>query len=374
MKKYLLITLVGIALVANLFVSFDSNKKVQVPKFKGYLVLEKYVYANEYLAKLDFSEQVGQRLIISIPGTSLDESTEELLSMVKPGGIILFSSNIQSEDQVIQLTEDLQKWASDNHLPPFFIGVDEEGGVVERIWFSPVEKAQPELGSINDEVTTRENAEKTAATLKKLGINMNFAPVADIAYSGDSVMLERSFGSDANLVANHTSWIINEFEKNGIAAVAKHFPGHGRTPVDSHNQLPSVNVTKEEWLKSDGFPFIKAVDGGGDFIMSGHLIYPAISPDITSQSSTWLNEILRNDLGFDGVVISDDIKMGAAGNEFSATAIQCLSNGNDMIIVVLNKEDLLEVVNQSYSNSHSGKADLSVKRILVRKFQYLRQN
>ncbi len=293
-------------------------------------------------------EQIGQMFFIAIPGTTLDEETKNLLDTVKPGGILLFAENIETKPQTQKLTADLQRWASEAGLPPLFIAVDEEGGIVERIAFDQVEYSAAELGKFNDEQTTRHTARETAETLKDLGINVNFAPVADIAFSENSIMTERAFGNDPDDVSRQIGWTIEEYNDTGIIACAKHFPGHGRTTTDSHEALPTIGITKDQWRTTDGKPFKEAILSDVPMIMVGHLKYPQIDSNIASQSKVWMTDILRDELGLEGLIVTDDLKMGGAqidGN-YTEKIEQSVTNGADMIILALEPDETGEVVRQ----------------------------
>jgi len=322
---------------------------------------------------MTLDEKTGQTLFISITGTTLTDQTKKLLDKVKPGGIILFTPNIQTEEQTQKLTADLQEWVENSDLPPLFIAVDEEGGVVERINFNPVQYSQPQLGQINKEETTRQTMSETAQTLSALGINTNFAPVADIAFSDKSIMADRAFGHTSALVSNHVGFAIEEYNEAKIFSTTKHFPGHGRTPADSHQILPEIDLSREDWDKNERIPFDTAIDSNVRFVMAGHLIYPQIDNNMTSTSSKWITEILRKDMEFKGIIIADDIKMGATGTNLSTTALKMLDAGNNMIIAVLDQDSLINIasdIEERYCEEEADKV-LSTKilRILVLKYE-----
>lgn len=334
---------------------------------------EESIYANRISNELKLELKVGQLLVISIPHTSSREILENTIASIKPGGVILFKADIQNEQQTQELTTMLQEIAKEQGLPPLFIGVDEEGGLVERISFDPVTYYPAELGTVDNETTTKEITASIAETLRNLNINVNFAPVADIAYAPDSFMTNRSFGPSPELVSKHVTWSVEEYEKSGILSTAKHFPGHGRTPVNSHETLPVIDISKDTWLKTDALPFIAAIDSNVPFIMPGHLLYPQIDEYPVSISSVWLKDILRHELGYTGIIIADDIKMGALGDDIPQSAVSALSSGNDMIITVLDPE-LLETTRQRLLTHYQDpiqEEELNEKliRILEAKFQ-----
>ncbi|MBN1373895.1 glycoside hydrolase family 3 protein [Candidatus Dojkabacteria bacterium] len=315
---------------------------------------------------LTYEERIGQLLIISIEGTTLTQDTINLLNAVKPGGVILFKSNIMTMSQTQKLTADLQTWAANAGLPPLIIAVDEEGGIVERITFSPAQYSQEELGNINTPNTTIANAQSIADNLKLLGINTNFAPVADIAFLENSIIQKRSFGADPQKVASHVGVTIDTYNQNNILSTAKHFPGHGRTTTDSHLLLPTIDISKQTWLSSDAIPFITAIEHDVPFIMIGHLLYPQIDSKMASLSEVWMEDILRGELGFKGLIISDDIKMGAVGLSIDEAGLQMLGNGCDILVTALSKNQTIALKNYLIANLNTLVSSQELNQRLIR--------
>lgn len=307
-------------------------------------ILSGYLAAHETVQNMTIEEMIGQTLIIQVPNTIITEYNTELINTYKPGGIILFAVNISTANQTTNYTAGLQEVAAEAGIPPLFIAVDEEGGEVERIDFDPVPYSQRDLGDMNDETTTRDTASDTAEKLLNLGFNVNFAPVADIAWPGGSIMYYRSFGDNPETVSQHISWVFDEFNSAGLIGTAKHFPGHGRTLQDSHVGMPTIDISKDEWLATDALPFVTAIDSGAKMIMVGHLYYPQVDSEIASESGIWLNDILRNELGYTGLIISDDIKMGGTEENPVQAGIDMIIAGNDMIIAAVDGDTLGQIV------------------------------
>lgn len=337
-------------------------------KLSAVVALKKDVYAHTTYASLTIEQMAGQHLFISLADDSSEQDLRSLLSEVHPGGILLFASNIKSADQTRTLITSLQTIAREIGDPPLFIAVDEEGGVVERIWFDPTTFSAAELGNLNNEQSTKDTVRETARILTSLGFNVNFAPVADIAFSNNSVMLYRSYGSSPESVARQVSWTVEEYLENDIRPTVKHFPGHGRTSTDSHSGLPLIEISKEEWLDTDAIPFKAAIDAGTTFVMSGHIQFSSVDSAPASSSKIWLTDILREELGFKGIVVSDDIKMGAYHQDYPTTALQMLIAGNDMIIAAVDTQALTEIADaiktQSPENLSEGHERSSILRIL----------
>jgi beta-N-acetylhexosaminidase len=325
-------------------------------------------YSREYSEE----EIIGQSLIVSIVGTHFNSQTETFLDEVKPGGVILMPSNIESRTQVRRLTKDLQKWALSRNLPPLFICIDQEGGVVQRLTFAPVEYSQPALGAIDKKSVTQQNTQKLSEELADLGINVNFAPVVDVAYSSNSIMADRSFGNNPELVEKHLLWETAIYDKNPrVLYTLKHFPGHGRTPIDSHETIPSITVSLGRWYDTDGKPFEAGIERGARIVMTGHIKYPKVDDKIASQSGFWINEVLRKELGFKGLVIADDIKMGAVEDNYIDAGAKFLDAGNDMIITILEPEKNIQLEQSLYNHQKKLKAN-NVKRTKKVYWRFLR--
>ena len=377
MRKIVLpVILLAILIVVHLLSFRQNPSSLIAPGIHPVVVLQEDLYAHSLSSSLSSTQKVGQLMFISIPPSATEQDLRDTLGSIHPGGILLFASNIRSAEQTRQLTSLLQQIAQEQGDPPLFIAVDEEGGVVERIWFDPMEYSAPELGSLNDEAAFRDVIKETAATLTDLGINVNFAPVADIAFSSNSIMVDRSYGSSVTGVSQRVSYAIDEYLKNGIFPTVKHFPGHGRTTVDSHETLPSIDISNETWLETDANPFRTAISTHVPFIMSGHIQYPQIDTNPASSSSVWLSQIVRDELGFNGIIVSDDIKMGAYSQDYATTALHMITAGNDMIIAAVDYDYLVDISNNLSSaipqDSSDSQLNESVLRILRLKYNLSR--
>lgn len=265
---------------------------------------------------------IGQMLMVGFRGTELPPDHPFLADVrdLKVGGVILFDydvalkspvRNIQSKEQVRRLTSALQSAAA----RPLFIAVDQEGGRVARLkpqhGFPPL-PSQAELGRLNREEATRTHARRTAKSLAEVGINVNFAPVVDLFHPDNPVIgrLERSYGADTALVIRHARWTIEEFQRKGILSAVKHFPGHGSSREDSHLGLPDVTAV---WSPKELEPFAALIrEGLTDMVMTAHLFNRRWDPDHPATlSERVLTGVLRQELGFEGVIVSDDMQMGA---------------------------------------------------------------
>ncbi len=281
------------------------------------------------------AQRAGQRLMIGFNGTRLDNRLRYCIGRLKIGGLILFSRNLESPEQISELCRSAQAYARQCGQPPLFIGIDQEGGQVARLKppFTQFDGA-PHIRTVED---ASRFARITASELGRSGINMDMAPVLDVLpAAGESVMAQRSFGKDPDQVSKMGCTIIDQMQNNGILAVAKHFPGIGRTVLDSHMDLPDLDTDSSTLMAHDLLPFAAAIQKQVSGIMLSHIRYRAIDPRWpASLSESIAHDLLRNQMGFDGLVLTDDIDMGAIAKHYDTADIvqQCLNACIDIILV-----------------------------------------
>lgn len=324
------------------------------------------------------TEKLGQMVMIGIQGTKVDDDSLYMLNQYHMGGVILFDRNMESPEQVKQLTSDLQ--AQSNEKVPLFIGIDEEGGDVVRM----AEKLTPppsqkEIGATGDTEQARTWAIKTAKSLKDMGINVNFAPVADVG-SND----KRSYSTDTNTVIDFVRAATKGYQQENIIYSLKHFPGIGKGKVDSHIDSSSIDVAKEVLMTEDIIPFKTIIDENDPndyFILVSHLKYPALDEEYpASLSSKIMTDLLRNELGYKGIIITDDMEMGAVANhnDFRSIGVNAVKAGADIVLVCHEYEHQQEVYLGLLDAVNSGeisqeRIDESVKRIIKVKLLHLYQ-
>lgn len=324
------------------------------------------------------TEKLGQMVMIGIQGTKVDDDSLYMLHQFHMGGVILFDRNMESPEQVKQLTSDLQ--AQSNEKVPLFIGIDEEGGDVVRM----AEKLTPppsqkEIGETGDIEQAKTWAIKTAKSLKDMGINVNFAPVADVG-SND----KRSYSTDANTVIDFVRAATKGYQQENIIYSLKHFPGIGKGKVDSHIDSSSIDVAKEVLMTEDILPFKTIIDESDPndyFILVSHLKYLALDEEYpASLSSKIMTDLLRNELGYKGIIITDDMEMGAVANhnDFRSIGVNAVKAGADIVLVCHEYEHqqevylgLLDAVNNGEISQE--RIDESIKRIIKVKLLHLYQ-
>lgn len=330
------------------------------------------------VASMSQTEKLGQMVMIGIQGTKVDDDSLYMLNQYHMGGVILFDRNMDSPEQVKQLTSDLQ--AQSNEKVPLFIGIDEEGGDVVRM----AEKLTPppsqkEIGATGDIEQAKIWAIKTTKSLKDMGINVNFAPVADVG-SND----KRSYSTDTNTVIDFVRAATKGYQQENIIYSLKHFPGIGKGRVDSHVDSSSIDVTKEILMAEDIIPFKTIIDESDPndyFILVSHLKYPALDEEYpASLSSKIMTDLLRNELGYKGIIITDDMEMGAVANhnDFRSIGVKAVKAGADIVLVCHEYEHQQEVYLGLLDAVNSGeisqeRIDESVKRIIKVKLLHLYQ-
>lgn len=320
----------------------------------------------------------GQRLMVGFDGTNLNQDLKHIIGEIKACGIILFKRNIETPKQVADLCADCQAYAKECRVPPLFVAVDQEGGTVARLKEPfTVFPGNPFIESIQE---ARTFASITAGELKQVGINMNFAPVLDIAPAGtDSIMKDRVFRGDEKMVSLLGMEVIRTLQENGIMAVAKHFPGIGRTIKDSHFHLPVLDIDLETLKQVDMVPFAHAKKEGVSGIMLSHISYPGLDPRWQASLSPFIaNDLLRDHLGYDGLVMTDDLDMKAISSDMKTCIRQILISGIDLALICHKGPNMDIAFNEMAQHLHADESlyllgKKSVERILRFKKKYLGQ-
>jgi beta-N-acetylhexosaminidase len=330
------------------------------------------------IAEMTIEEKVGQLIMVGFEGTQANEAIETHIRKRFVGGIVLFSRNIQSPQQTAELTNELQRLAEATARQiPLFIGIDQEGGWVIRLKEgATVLPGNMALGATDSTELAERAGEITAVELAAVGVNLNFAPVMDVNNNPDNPVIgRRSFGESPELVSRLGISYIRGLQRNGVLATVKHFPGHGDTTVDSHFELPTVNHDLERIHALELQPFRAAIDADVAAIMTAHIIYPAFDADRPATlSPTILTDLLRKELGFDGLLITDDMEMKAIDDRYRSgeAAVMAVEAGADIVMVLWTPAKQIEVFDALLSAIKSGRIsqarlDQSIERILKSK-------
>ncbi|MCR8645973.1 glycoside hydrolase family 3 protein [Paenibacillus sp. N1-5-1-14] len=301
--------------------------------------------------ELTLKEKIGQMLMTGFEGLEPDMNIYDLLQNHYIGGIVLFSRNLDHPEQAFALTQRLQRIAKAATGIPLWIGTDQEGGMVVRLRQGIAQlPAAMAMGAARNPELLYEAARGTAEELKLLGINMNFAPVVDINVNPRNPIIDvRAFGDDTELVSDLGIAAMRGFRDGGIVSAIKHFPGHGDTETDSHAELPVVRHSLERLHTVELVPFHRATSAGAEAIMTAHVGIPLLTggvPIPATLSRDILSGLLREELGFDGLIITDCMEMNAVtqGIGVGEAVVQAVLAGADLLLVSHTYESQLEAV------------------------------
>jgi beta-N-acetylhexosaminidase len=288
----------------------------------------------EAMDRLSVRNAVGQMFIIGMEGTEPNYYIEKMVRERNIGGVLLLGYNMESEEQTKALTDSLQRLSLETEPAiPLFVAVDYEGGEVQSAPWVSAQPAAAEVGGRADPEEARRIAKSIGRELRRGGVNTDLAPVVDTGLG--AAIGSRSYGDDPALVARMGAAFVKGLKEAGAVSSAKHFPNHGPALEDSHVARPAVDHDMQTVLRSDLPPFQAAIEAGVPMVMAGHLVYPALDPDRPASLSPAAIGLLRGELGFDGVVVTDDLIMEGAkrGGTTAGAALQAIEAGADLLIV-----------------------------------------
>ncbi len=355
--------------------------------------------ADEIMKKMTLREKIYQMCIITPeqlggkdsennewsrwPVTQVDERAGAALAKYPVGGIIFFEGNLKSPDQTRKMLSGLQDYASQNGLVPLFLCIDEEGGKVARIANNPgfdVPKTGP-MKNIKNAAEALEAGRTIGRYLSGLGFNVDFAPDADVLTAAGSVIIgNRSFGSDPLTVTEFASAVSDGLHEFGIMSCFKHFPGHGAVEADTHVGLAYTDKTLADLMECEMIPFAKAKEKGIDMIMAAHISLPTVLGDNTpcSLSEYLLTDILKKSLGYDGLVITDALNMGAIAKicDNGTAAVQAVKAGADILLMPPDLEEAVSAVEEAVKSGTipEQRIDDAVRKILEKKLALKKQD
>ena len=331
---------------------------------------------NNHLLELPFEQQIGQFFFIGLPGTEIDEEARALIEEIKPGGIVIFGRNVESAEQLRKLMDDAAGLVPVRPL----LAIDQEGGLVDRL--RPIFPPMPSARAIRqhgDLAGARKLGRVTGELLQMLGFNLNFAPVMSIITEARSKLTNglysRSYGRSPGEVLGYTTVYMRGLQGTGCLGCLKHFPGLGAGEVDSHIEMPLVPLTRDDLLAQDLAPYIELFQRADDRVRvvmvshggfpnidikkgtTGGLVTPAsINPNI-------VNQLLRQELGFKHLVVTDDLEMGAIAKHFEIedASVRAFEAGEDMLLICATPETIRRGYRALLAAARDGK--LSKQRI-----------
>ncbi|HSE57296.1 MAG TPA: beta-N-acetylhexosaminidase [Nitrospiraceae bacterium] len=332
------------------------------------------------MARLELTsrEKIGQLFMVGFLGTSVTPDLATFLKEYKPGGVILFSRNLESVEQIVQLTNDLQACSPKS---PLLISIDQEGGRVSRLprgftIFPPCEL----IGRCHSGELAYAAAATIAKELKAVGINMNMAPVLDVNSNPDNPVIgDRAFGATPEVVGELGLVTAAGLQDNKVVACGKHFPGHGDTNADSHKELPIVEASRERLEALEFSPFRRATAAGIATLMTAHVLYKALDDRLPATlSPDVITHLLREQMRYDGVVLTDDLEMHAIVDHYGPgdAAVRAFLAGCDMLLICKERDREIaafEAVEKAVASGAivTARLDQSVARIQRIKQRYL---
>ncbi len=360
--------------------------ELQVIKQQG----DRYDLIEHALNELTIEEKVGRMLMPDFrnwDGENVTEMLPEIEQLVKDyhlGGVILFAENVQTTEQTAQLVSDYQEAAEKFGL---MMTIDQEGGIVTRLQSGTDMPGNMALGATGSEDIAYDVGQAIGQELHSLGININFSPVMDVNNNPDNPVIGvRSFGEDPDLVADLGIAYTEGLQSAGVAATGKHFPGHGDTDVDSHLGLPEVPHDRERLEQVELYPFQQAMESGMDMIMTAHVTFPQIDDTKVTSEATGeeialpatlshkvLTELIREDMGYDGVITTDAMNMNAITDHFGPVdaAIRAVEAGSDIVLMPVGLEEVADGLLDAIDNGDISeeRIEASVERILTLKLE-----
>ena len=351
------------------------------------LAVEENGWVEGRIRDMTLRQKIGQMMMVGIYGDRITVSEAKYLVDNAIGNIILFDQNITDEDQLAGMTSYLQESVTVNSGIPLIIAVDQEGGLVNRIGkISGLKYTRHDANTLGKAFEFAPKKARSALynanlalgkRMQELGINMNLAPVLDLAPEMSSYIHSRSYGSSPSIVTAAAKSVVNALRATNIISTGKHFPNLGYSTEDSHHILPIINRRISELKNYEFLPFTKLKDEI-DAIMIGHVLVPELDKTFPASISKSAISVLRNDIGFSGIIISDDLKMKALTKQYTVPeiGIRSVMAGNDILLAAWEKEKQLQVIDAIERAVRrkiisEDQINESVSRILAVKYKYL---
>ena len=375
MRKTLISSIIALAMIGGITFNSDSvasNNTNDIDK-----------KIENKINTMTIEEKVGQMMFVGINGTKIDNKITRLLKEQHPGGIILYGARNFSGKTIednIELINSIKKANNKKSDIPLFIGIDEEGSRLSQLPRELIKIPEKgEIGNTNDASLATNLGSVTGKKLNVLGINTDFGTVLDINTNKNNPVIGiRSYGATKEKVTNFGVNEMKAIKGEGVIPTVKHFPGHGDTETDSHLGLPSLNHDIERLRSTELVPFQAAIDNGADMVMTAHIMLPQIDKEYPATlSKKIINDLLRGEMGYKGIVITDDLEMQAIVNNWGIgeAAVKSIQAGTDILLVCHTIDNQEKVYNSILKGVKDGtliekRIDESVRRILNLKYKY----
>lgn len=334
---------------------------------------------NEIIESMTLSQKVGQMFAVGFSGTSFSSALETAINDYNFGNVIYMGANVTNPNTLAKLSNDIQNAMIKANGVPAFITIDQEGGKVCRLKNGGTHFiSNMAMGAIEDYTKVYFEGLSVGEELRNYGINVNFAPVLDVNNNYDNPVIgTRSYGDNPFLVAKYGVQMFKGLALNNVMGTAKHFPGHGNTNNDSHYGLPTITSSKEELYATEFAPFITAINNGIDAIMTSHIVFTAIDDTLPATlSEKVLTDLLRNEFGYDGLIITDGMEMGALKGfgDTASLGVQAVKAGADILLYTdnVNPRSAHQAIMNAIANGEISEERIndSVRRILLKKIKY----
>ena len=372
LSKTMLSAIMVLSLMTGTFIAYAGNEKGSDPASNNNItsVNTATEKAENILKEMTLEEKVGQMFFVRCP----DENAEKAISKYHFGGLLLFAKDFDGKTKST-VKKDIKGYQNAADIP-MFIGVDEEGGAVNRISLNPKLRESPflspqDLADIGGYDYIHHDTEEKADLLHELGINITFAPVCDVSEDPTAYIYKRTFGRDAELTSKYIEIVQKTMEKEGMGSVLKHFPGYGNN-TDTHAGIAYDNRPMETFLESDFLPFKKGIEYGADMVLVAHNIVSCMDEDYPASISKNVHDILRSELDYDGIIITDGLDMEGikAFAENDEIAVMAVKAGNDMLCCTDYRTQIPAVISAVESGEIAEEdINASVLRILAKKIE-----
>lgn len=375
MKNKIILFLIVLLFIGTYFIfNTDNDKKMDEPTLKEDVVDPLTLRVDAKMKEMTTREKIAQMFIIQYRDSSNYQKLYDIFQEYKLGGFILFNENMDTYENTRGFISKLKSYSD----IPLIVAMDQEGGRVQRLRYLKETNVTNipfmyNLGKTNDEELAYSVGKVMAEELRTIGVNVVFAPDIDIfSNKKNTVIGKRSFGSDAELVSKMSVALARGLEDTGVIPTFKHYPGHGDTATDSHLDLPIIRKSYEELKNLELKTFDSAIKNNAKIIMTAHIALPYITNDNTpaSLSKTLITDILKNDMNYQGLVITDALNMSALTKYYSNEDIilKAVDAGVDLLLMPNDFESAINVIEENVSID---RIDESVRKILTLKYQYL---